>query len=81
MKKDQKLTIGNLKDKILNTPTPPMQEIVPIKKEDAKTDDVGFHIMIPKKLHIKLKVKSTQASMTMKEWIIELLERELKNNS
>lgn len=78
MKKDQKLTIGNLKDKILNTPPPPMQEIVPVKKQEAKTDDIGFHIMIPKKLHIKLKVQATQASMTMKEWIIALLEIELK---
>lgn len=81
MKKDQKLVIGNLKDKILNVPTSPMQKIVPVKiKEDLKLNEIGFHILIPKQLHIRLKVKSTQAGITMKEWIIELLERELKDN-
>ena len=60
MKKDQKIVIGNLKDKIFNVPTAPMQEVVPVKKEYIKIDDVGFHIMIPKKLHIELKVRSTQ---------------------
>ncbi|MBC7409737.1 MAG: hypothetical protein H7339_15230 [Arcicella sp.] len=55
-----------------------MQEIVPVKiKENLILTEIGFHIVIPKQLHIRLKVKSAQEGMTMKEWIIELLERKL----
>lgn len=75
-KKDEKEVLKGFADRLKQIPNAPIQEVVPVKIENIPKElMIGFHVMLPEYLHKTLKVYSANKGISMKELVIEIIDK------
>lgn len=81
-KKDEKEVLKGFADRLKQIPNAPIQEVMPVKIENVEKEPmIGFHVMLPEYLHKTLKVYSATKGISMKDLVIEILEKTINQKT
>ena len=81
-KKDEKEVLKGFADRLKQIPNAPIQEVAPVKIESVvKEVTIGFHVMLPEYLHKTLKVYSANKGISMKDLVIEIIDKTVNQKS